>query len=238
MTTQTLPISKQVILPDVLLSFAYLARARVNKNAEGKVTEKFELDAVFAPIHAALKIMKDAMNEIAKNAWGEAPMKIGVADQATGVTNVVEMPAYRAMLQQFQTDKRLPLKDGNRRKKIEAPYEGNLYVHASNARRPRIVVTRQGVNVEIGHDDPMFPYSGCRANVIVDLWCQGCPAKPAPPDFGSRINASLIGVQFLAHGEKFGGGGRIASLDEFGICPADADSPAPVAAASGATSLI
>ena len=119
---------------------------------------------------------------------------------------------------------------------IRDRYKNNLFIAANNPSRPRIVVTRGGVNIEIGPDDPQFPYSGARGNLIVDIWGQGTKAKPN--EFGPRVNAQLAGVQFLAHGAKLGGGGRLAQLDEFGICPADADAPAPGASPTENESLV
>ena len=47
-------------------------------------------------------------------------------------------------------------------------------------------------------------YAGCYVNAIVSLWAQD-------NQYGKRINGSLVGVMFAAHGEPFGSGGVDAS---------------------------
>jgi hypothetical protein len=233
----TLPTSKTILIPDVLLSYAYLAQPYTPRTKAGDKPAKpqFTVHGIFARGSAAEQLITATIVEICKNAWGEAPMDQAVV-QPDQSTKVVSMPAWRAMLTQFKNEQKLPMRDGNRRKPIAEPYKDNLFIAANNPSRPRILVTRGGTNVEIGPDDPQFPYSGCRANISVDVWAQGTPKKPS--EFGSRINAQLAGVQFLAHGKKLGGGGRIAQLDEFGICPADADAPPPGVAAEESESLV
>jgi hypothetical protein len=225
----SLPTNLTVVVPDVLLSYCYVAQPYMPRT--GNREPSFCTHGVFSRGHAAEQIVTATIVEICKNAWGSKMVEQAVM-QPDGSTIIKQMPEWQAMLTQFKQENRLPLKDGNKRKPLADPYKNNLYVSANNPSRPRIVVTRGGVNVEIGPDDPMFPYSGARGNLIIDFWAQGCPAKPVKdPTWGSRINAQLAGIQFLSHGSRLGGGGgRAANLDEFGICPADADAPPPGAA--------
>jgi hypothetical protein len=227
------PTSLTVVIPDVLLSYCYLAQPYQGKpDKTGKVPKaQFTTHGVFAREHAANKLITDAIITVAKNAWGEELTEQAVI-QADGSSIIQQMPKWQAMIQQFKQENKLPLRDGNRRQPIAEPYKNNLFISMNNERRPKVVVTRGGVNIEIGPDDPQYPYSGCRANLICDIWAQGHPKKPNA--FGSRINAQWAGIQFLAHGTKLGGGGRTADLDEFGICPADADAPPPGASAASA----
>jgi hypothetical protein len=230
--------NKTVVLQDVLFSYLYCAQPYVGKSAEGKETRTYCVHAVFPATHPAFATVREAMREVAKAAWGEAlaMFPFGPAD-ANGQASMIQLPTWEGKLRGFQQENKIPLRDGNRRTKQEEPYTGNFFVAANSTRQPRVVVTRGGVNVEIKPDDPQYPYSGARGNVIIDIWAQGANGKPSK--FGQRINAQLTGVQFLAHGQKFGGGGRIATMDEFGLCPADADAPPPgVQAAAGAPSLI
>lgn len=241
MNAQTSLTNKTLVVPDVLFSYLYTAQPKENKDAKtGKVSHSYEADGVFSATHSAFAMIREAMREVAKNAWGEVPTQFpyGPQDPNTGQMSMVTLPNWEGVLRGLQMENKIPLRDGNRRNKQEEPYTGNFYLAARSARQPRVVVTRGGVNVEIKPDDPQYPYSGCRGNLIVDIWAQGVNGKPSP--YGRRINCQLTGVQFLAHGKRFGGGGRVASLDEFGICPADADAPMPGAAATqtGAPSLI
>ncbi len=194
-----------VMLLDVQLSYAYLATGYQGKNDDGTPKITFPAHALYAPGSPNHILMSEAMRKVAAMGWGAQ------AD---------------AVLAQLKAQDRLCQHDGNISKGGVDPYKDMLYVSASNERRPKILVTRNGVNVEIGLDDPCFPYSGCRANVGIDLWPQSPDKKPSK--FGKRINATLTGVQFLQHGEKFGGGGRIAKPEEFpAMETAGADAAAP-----------
>jgi hypothetical protein len=138
-----------------------------------------------------------------------------------------------AVIVQLKGQDKLCIHDGNITKGGADPYKDMLFISASNERRPEILVTRNGVNVKIDASDPMYPYSGCRANLIVDLWPQSPDGKPSK--WGKRINATLAGVQFLQHGVPLGGGGRVAKLEEFPtVETSGADAAAPLAA-SGAS---
>jgi hypothetical protein len=233
MNAQVSPTSKTIVVPDVLASYLYTAQPKENKDrVTGKVSYSYEVDGVFAATHPAFEIIRSAMREVAKNAWGETPAQFpyGPQDPTTGQMAMVTLPTWEGVLRGLQLENKIPLRDGNRRNKQEEPYTGNFYLAARSSRQPRVAVTRGGVNVEIKPDDPQYPYSGCRVNLVVEIWAQSPNGKPSP--YGRRINCQLAGVQFLAHGKRFGGGGRVASLDEFGICPADADAPMPGAAAA------
>lgn len=231
--------SKTIVLRDVLLSYAYLAQPFVGKNSEGKETKTYCAHGIFPTTHPAFELIRNTQREVAKNAWGDAPgqFPFGAVDPNTGQAAMITLPTWEGMLRGFMLENKIPLRDGNRRPKQEEEYKGSFFLSANSSRQPRIVVTRGGVNVEIKPDDPQYPYSGCRGNLIVDIWAQGAQGKASK--FGKRINAQLTGVQFLAHGQKFGGGGRQANLEEFDIAPADADAPAPTGATSnGGPSLI
>jgi hypothetical protein len=237
--TQTSPTSKSIVLTNVILSYAYLAKPQVSKSKEAGKADyvTYRLDAVFDPSSPNLDLVRNTQREIAKAAWGEAPTQApGPVDPATGQATLVTLPAYLAKLTQLANEGAVCLRDGNKRTKIEEPYQNRFFVAATNKRQPRIVTTRQGVNVEIGAGDPNFPYSGCLANVIVEIWAQGHPGKPS--QYGSALKAQLTGVQLVEHRQPLGGGGKIASLDEFGLAPEGADAPIPSGAQAPAANAL
>lgn len=233
----SLPTNKTIVVPDVLFSYLYVKTPYTPRQRAGDKPQKpqFTAHGVFPRGHAAEQIITGAIIEVCKNSWGSAIVDQAVV-QPDGTTIVKQMPRWQAMLTQFKQENKLPLRDGNRRQPLADPYKNNLFIACNNPSRPRVAVTRGGVNVEIGPDDPQYPYSGARGNLIVDIWAQGTPTKPN--EFGSRINAQFAGIQFLAHGSKLGGGSRVAALDEFGICPADADAPPPGASPTENESLV
>ena len=82
-------------------------------------------------------------------------------------------------------------------------FEGMLFVSARNPIRP-LVVDADKTPLVAGNGKP---YSGCYVNASVELW-------PQDNNYGKRVNATLMGVQFFRDGESFSGGG-VASEDDF-----------------------
>jgi hypothetical protein len=97
---------------------------------------------------------------------------------------------------------RHPLHDGDT--KTFAGFEGQYYVNASNLVRPKIK-DRDGKADLIPSDGK--PYAGCYVNAIIELYAQD-------NKHGQHVNCTLLGVQFVADGEAFAGGGT-ASDDDF-----------------------
>lgn len=94
-------------------------------------------------------------------------------------------------------------------------YAGHLSLKASNASRP-LVIGRD--KAPVAEEDGVV-YAGCHVNAQVELWAQD-------NQFGRRVNASLLGVQFVRDGQPFGDGGRTSKLDDFDDLGApDEDSP-------------
>lgn len=83
-------------------------------------------------------------------------------------------------------------------------FEGMWAVKAGNGKRPTIINRDKTPLVE---DDEVI-YAGCYANVIVEPWAQN-------NQYGKRINANLLGIQFVKDGEPFGDGGKTADADDF-----------------------
>jgi hypothetical protein len=82
-------------------------------------------------------------------------------------------------------------------------FEGMMYVSSRNTLRPTVIdVDKTPLVAENGK-----PYSGCYVNAVVELWAQD-------NNYGKRINATLMGVQYFKEGESFSGGG-VADADDF-----------------------
>jgi len=97
------------------------------------------------------------------------------------------------------------LKDGD-----EIGYDGysnSFSIKASNNKRPMIIDRDKSPLTE---DDNKL-YAGCYVNAIIELWCQN-------NNYGKRINANLLGVQFYADGQPFGDGTKagVEDFDAFG----------------------
>ena len=122
------------------------------------------------------------------------------------------------MLKQLKAADRLPVHNGDA-KASSAGYAGNLYLNAGNAIRPLVLDTNKSPLTAADGK----PYSGCFVNAIVEVWGQD-------NQHGKRINASLLGVQFVRDGEKLAGGST-ATADDFEAIPGTEDGTAPKSAA-------
>lgn len=125
---------------------------------------------------------------------------------------------YGDVLKQLKAGDRLCLHDGDAKSDYQG-FAGNLYIGASNKMRPLVIDgNRSPLTAADGK-----PYAGCYVNAIVEVWSQD-------NRFGKRINASLLGVQFVRDGERLAGGG-VAAADDFEPIPGAA-SAAPAGDAS------
>lgn len=105
------------------------------------------------------------------------------------------------VLKALKAGDRLAVHDGDA--KEYDGYAGNLFINSSNKMRPLVI----GQNREPLVAADGKPYSGCYVNAIVEFWGQDNA-------YGKRVNASLLGVQFVRDGERLAGGG-VAAQDDF-----------------------
>lgn len=104
-------------------------------------------------------------------------------------------------LKKCVADLKVCLQNGDR--KEHEGYPGNFFVNANNKARPPIR-DRDGKTVLVEADGR--PYGGCYVNGIIDVWAQD-------NQFGKRVNASLMGLQFVGDGDAFSGGKTAADED-------------------------
>lgn len=83
-------------------------------------------------------------------------------------------------------------------------FEGNMYIAARNTKRAPAVFDRD--KTELTAKDGK-PYAGCYVNVKLDIWAQD-------NNYGKRINATLLGVQFVKDGDAFSAS-AVATADDF-----------------------
>ncbi len=146
-----------------------------------------------------------------------AQIKAGFQKVATDKWGAKAAEQYAAM----KAGDKLCLHDGDSKPQYEG-YKGMMFLNASNKIKPLVID---------GNKSPLEaasgkPYSGCYVNAVVELWAQD-------NKFGKRINASLMGVQFLRDGQRLSGGG-VASADDFEAIPEAApEGDAPVATSGG-----
>lgn len=82
-------------------------------------------------------------------------------------------------------------------------YQGMWAVKAANSKRPTLITGKK----EPIHEEDEILYAGCYVNAIIDPWAQD-------NQWGKRINANLLGIQFVKDGEPFGDA-VTADVDDF-----------------------
>lgn len=147
-------------------------------------------------------------------AWGKNPgdekrfSATALLDKDTHSAEIAKLQEILTARQKEVFKKRLPadklcLRDGDLTGKDG--YEGNMYLAASEKVRPT-VLDKDGKTPVAASDDRI--YSGCYVNMMVRFWDQN-------NQYGQRINANLLGVQFMADGEKFSNINRPAADEMF-----------------------
>ena len=123
-----------------------------------------------------------------------------ILDKKEHAEAIKELQGIITAKQKEAFDKRIPadklcLRDGDLTGKDE--YEGK-YILVAREREdsPPALLDRDG-RTEVKKSDDKI-YSGAIGNVMFRLWTQD-------NDYGKRVNANLLGLQFVEHGEKFSG---------------------------------
>jgi hypothetical protein len=136
-------------------------------------------------------------------------------DKATQADKIAEIEAaIKAMIKDGLKGAKLPadkicLRDGD---DVEyAGYAGHMSIKASASKRPMVLDRDRSPLTE--NDNRV--YAGCYVNAIIELWAQN-------NQWGKRINANLLGVQFYKDGEPFADG-ETANADDFEAFDSDED---------------
>lgn len=187
---------------DVRLAFPNLFEPRAAKAGQ---KAKYSTAMIYPRTHPQLPELQKLVQEVAAAKWGDK------AEET---------------LKSLKASDRLCVHDGDAKNEFPG-YAGNLYSNASNEIRPLVIGGGPDGKAPLAASDGK-PYSGCYANVIVQVWAQ------QHAEHGKRINMSLLGVQFLRDGERLAGGG-VAAADDFEPIPQAAADKA--AAGGGAASL-
>jgi len=175
------------------------------KAVNGQGDPKFSGSFLLTKDHPQLGAIQEAVIAAATEKWG---------------------PKAGEILKQLKAADKLPLHDGDAKANYDG-YAGMYYMNASNKIRPLVIGGGPDGRAPLTATDGK-PYSGCYVNVVVEFWAQD-------NQYGKRVNASLLGVQFLRDGERLAGG-SVASEDDFEAIPQDGKAKAE-ASGDGAGSL-
>jgi hypothetical protein len=94
------------------------------------------------------------------------------------------------------------LHEGSEKEDLAGYTDDIMYLTSSSPRRPLVIDRDRSPLTK----DDRRPYGGCYVNAIVRFWVQD-------NNFGQRVNAELMGVQFFKDGDPFGA--APISEDEF-----------------------
>jgi hypothetical protein len=136
-------IIMKIKLQNVRLSFPHLFEAKAGDDGGEK---KFSAGFLIDPSDKQIKMIEDAMVQVAKDKWGAKWETV-----------------YKAM----KAGDKLALHDGDAKAQY-AGYEGMMFINANNPARPLILDRdKTPLTAEDGK-----PYGGCYVNVTLDLWAQ------------------------------------------------------------------
>lgn len=169
----------KIVLKNVRLAFLKCWKAET-VNGEGEPA--FSASMILGKDHPQLPAINAAILETAKAKWGAKT---------------------DAMMKQMKATDKLALHDGDAKSQYDG-FEGNLFIAARTKTRP-LTIGRD--KAPVTEEDGVL-YSGCYANVSIELWAQD-------NNYGKRINAQLGGIQFVKDGDAFAGGGSAADESDF-----------------------
>ncbi|MEY2680657.1 MAG: hypothetical protein RL661_888 [Pseudomonadota bacterium] len=106
----------------------------------------------------------------------------------------------------LKSDNKICLLDGKRKPDEEA-YQGMMFVSANHAKKKPDVRRRDKSRATEDDEGTLF-YPGAVVLGVLEIYCQD-------NNYGKRINASLLGVQFMAHADRFAGGLSVAKDEDF-----------------------
>lgn len=135
----------------------------------------------------------------------EATLLFPKSDKKTYNQIIKAIEAAKTEANKKVVEKNYFIKDGDEifEEKEYDGYEGMWAVKAGNSKRPTVIDRDKSPLTE---DDDKI-YAGCYVNAIVSPWVQD-------NQYGKRVNANLLGVQFVKDGEAFGDA-VVASDDDF-----------------------
>lgn len=176
---------------------------------DGTVGEaKFEATPIIKPGGANEKRLKAAIDEVAKEKWGEKLVKNEDGES---------VPNWKFVLSELDEDRK-GLRSGNKKRdkggNIYDGFEGNKFITARTTKRPTVVGRDRSPLTE---EDGVI-YSGAHGTVHIDVW--GLKKQGVKP----CIVADLMGVQFTRDGDAFSAGSAPSAAEDFDDLEAGAES--------------
>lgn len=177
--------SKEIWLMDVPIAFAHGVFQKAPPANDPNGKPKYSSSFILTPDHKSLELLRKTEREVVME------------------TKWKDDEDAKDVYDRLKKKDLLAVHDGNDKKKFEG-FAGNFYVSASADTAPTAVDRDRN---RIKADDGVL-YSGCRVNAKVEVWAQD-------NSWGQRVNVAMLGVQFVADGDKWGGGAPPANPDDF-----------------------
>lgn len=180
----------KIVLKNVRLA-SYPHLFEPNTGPEGKDKPAWDCKGIIAANDPQIAALNKVIEEVAKTKWkGEAA----------------------EVLAELRAKDRVCLRDGKTMAKQEG-FAGNMFVACRN---PDSAPDVRGLDKDPTTGKPIKltkasgkPYGGCFVNLVLDIW-------PQSNKFGKRVNAKLLGIQYVKDGDAFGPGAP-ASDDDFDL---------------------
>lgn len=179
------------------LAFPQLFVAKEQKNDDGTTRYVFQATVLLDPSGPSVAAVKAAQRQAAIDTWGAAK-----ADE---------------VLNALASKDKVCLHDGAEKALKYEGFGGMLYVSANSKVRPLVLDANKSPLTEKDGK----PYAGCYVKAQIDVYGQ-----KDHPKGGNRINAQLMGVQFVKDGDSFGGG-RASNPDDFADVSTTAGAASP-----------
>lgn len=167
----------QIRVKNVRIAFPSLGEPEAFGDGEPAYQAKF----IIAPKSEQAKAIKEAIQAVAKEQW---------KDKAADVLKLLTEDKKLAYVEAAYRNK----KSGE----TYAGFENAHYLSARNSKNRPTIYNKANVKLESSRDIESLIYSGCYVHAVLDLWAQD-------NKWGRRVNCTLQGVMFAAHGENFGG---------------------------------
>lgn len=180
-------MATKILLKNVTMAFPALAEPQAFGEGDPAYGAKFPI----VPNSEHQKQIEDAILAEAKEAW---------KDKAKDILGMLNEDGKVAFVKKVYKSK-----------KTGEPYqgfEGKHYLSARNAKTQPTVFDQYGEAVTGKSDIERSAFSGAVVNASLEIWAQD-------NKWGRRVNCSLRGIMLTGEGENFGGGGSVASADEF-----------------------
>lgn len=180
---------------NVRAAFLNVREARAAGDDPSK--KNFNGNFIVTPDHPQFKEIQAAVDQTAKDKWPKD---------------------WAVIVKQLRAANKLAFRSGDDKAKYDG-FEGNWYISASNREdQPPEIRSRDGKSLLKKGGTPMDPepYSGSFLDVTFDFWAQD-------NQFGKRINANIVGLQFRKHGDAFSAVAKATDEDFEDLSAEDVD---------------